>query len=120
VVDEGIEGPEGDPGFEPSFDPDVEELSEKYSELTGIELEVVISVVGGASGERGINLEIGQFQFIHEIPIEGIGAGFEASAMEDGNDPHMNAGAAGFIEALAPALRVIVGAAVEEFPYLVL
>lgn len=115
VIHQGIERAEGDAVVEAAFDPDVEEIGEELREGGGFELEIVFAFVGGAPGEGRVDLEIGEAEFVDVVSVEGIGAGFEAAAVEDGDDADLDAGFAGLVEAFTPDLGVLLGAAAEEF-----
>ena len=95
--------------------PDVEEAGEKFGERGFIEIEFGFDRFGRSAGERRVDLEIGEAEFLRVVAVKCIGAGVDAALVEHGDDADFEVGGLGFAEPLGPDLRVGIRAAAEEF-----
>ena len=73
------------------------------------------TALAGSAGERRVDLETFEPEFLGVIAVKSVGAGVEAALVEHGDDADFEPGGLGFAEPLGPDRRVGLGAAFEKF-----
>jgi len=114
VMNEGIEGTQGDAVGMAALHPYVEEAGEEFGERRLIEIEFGFDYFSGSAGERRVDLKALESEFLGVIAVESVGAGVEAALVEHGDDANTKPGGLGFAKPLGPDRGVGLGAAAEK------
>jgi len=70
VINQRVERAKRHAGAVAALHPNVKELTEKSGQLTGIELQAALDLLGGAARKRCVDLEVVEAKVLCEIPVE--------------------------------------------------
>src|ERR1700757_1806557 len=97
-MDQRIERTERDAGGVTPLHPDIKEAGKKLRQFVIVEMKAAFDLAGRTAGKGCIDLEIIEPEFLCEITIKTLRAGFETGLMEYGNDAYFDPRRARFLE----------------------